>query len=146
MREKPVVSSPKACNIFGIPFISKSISEFISRLQKHGFKFEDEPYEILILRYPKCKAALRWWCNQWGNNSNFNIKVNKGLKEFLNKNPPDFNISSMCCTKSKKEVAKRVILKLKPDLQIIGVRSSEGGVRSSRYKSCFSEKTSHGIP
>ena len=54
---------PKACATYGQPFCNKIASEFISRLQKHNFKWEDKPFEELYAEYPKCKSALLWWCN-----------------------------------------------------------------------------------
>ena len=64
----------------------------ISRLQKHNFKWEDKPYDALVKEYPKCKCALKWWCNN--NASRFNISRNKYLKEFILHNPPTFKISN----------------------------------------------------
>lgn len=57
---KPV---PICCKMYGQPFVSKQVSEWIERLQRHNFQWEDEPFEILYKRYPQCRAALRWWCN-----------------------------------------------------------------------------------
>lgn len=63
---KPKKPIPVACKENGLPFLSKKISEYIGRLQRHGFKWEDRPFDELYREYPKCKAALRWWCNEWG--------------------------------------------------------------------------------
>lgn len=38
-------SIPTCVREFGVPFISKSVSENINRLQRHGFQWEDEPLE-----------------------------------------------------------------------------------------------------
>lgn len=127
---------PKACTTYGQPFLSKTVSEFISRLQKHNFKWEDKPFEELYAEYPHCKSALMWWCNEWQGKRN-NIGWNKWLKEFLIANPPAFPISNMCCQKAKKDLAH----KIKCDLMITGVRKAEGGARATAYKNCFSEKT-----
>ena len=127
---------PKACTTYGQPFLSKSVSEFISRLQKHNFKWEDKPFEELYAEYPHCKSALKWWCNEWQGKRN-NISWNKWLKEFLIANPPTFAISNMCCQKSKKDLSN----KIKCDLRITGVRKFEGGARATAYKNCFSEKS-----
>lgn len=137
---KAIEPIPLSCKKYGQPFISKNIANFIERLQKHNFKFEDEPFDVLYARYPKCKAALRWWCNEWGEKSRFNISSHKWLKEFMVLNPPDFKISDKCCTKAKKEVAHKCITKGGYDLNIVGVRKSEGGARSTAYKNCFSAK------
>ena len=44
-REKAVKSIPLCCRQYGQPFLSKQVSEFISRLQRHGFKWEDRPFD-----------------------------------------------------------------------------------------------------
>lgn len=130
-----------ACRKYGQPFISKHISEVISRLQRHGFKWENKPFEELYKEYPKCKAALRWWCNGFGEWSRFNINYYPYLKEFMIENPPDFLISNKCCNYAKKYVAKEAANEEQCDLVIIGIRKAEGGIRSAAYKSCFSEAT-----
>lgn len=131
---KPV---PLCVKQYGVPFLSKQASEFIERLQRHGFKWEDKPFEELVKEYPSCKAALRWWCNAWGDGSKFNIARNTWLKEFMIANPPDFRISNKCCHYGKKEVAEREKATGKYDLSITGIRKYEGGARSSAYKNCF---------
>ena len=133
---RPKVPIPLSCKRYGQPFLSKRVSEMISRLQKHDFKWEDKPFEELIKEYPNCKSALMWWCNAYGDKSKFNIKYNKLLKEFLIANPPDVPISNECCKYAKKDLAHDK-LKQGYDLNITGVRKSEGGVRASAYKSCF---------
>ena len=135
--EKAFVPIPLSCRKYGVPFLSKQVSEWISRLQKHNFQWENESFEVLYAKYPKCKAALRWWCNEWGEKSRNNIRYNKWLKEFLVANPPDFPISNKCCTYAKKKTAEKVKEKYEPDLDIQGVRQSEGGARSQAYDSCF---------
>lgn len=128
-----------ACKRYGVPFLSKIISEYISRLQKHGFTWEDKPFDVLYAEYPKCKAALRWWCNEWGENSQLNINRRKWLKEFMVANPPDFQISDRCCQKAKKDTARQIANDINPDLNVQGVRKSEGGARATAYKSCFDD-------
>lgn len=123
---------------YGQPFLSKAISDYIYRLQKFNFKWEDKPFDELYEEYPKCKAALRWWCNEWGIGSRFNISYHRYLKEFMVLNPPQFKISNLCCKYAKKDVAHKCIKDQQADLNIYGVRKAEGGARSSAYKSCFS--------
>lgn len=134
---KAVKPIPIACKQYGQPFLSKKISDYIERLQNHGFKWEDKSFEALLKEYPKCKAALRWWCNEWGENSRFNISRNKWLKEFMIANPPDFKISPKCCDYAKKKPIKNFLSENKTGLNLYGVRKSEGGVRSTAYKNCF---------
>lgn len=137
---KPV---PLCCKTYGQPFLSKQVSEWIERLQRHNFKWEDESFEVLIQRYPKCRAALRWWCNDFERKSeeresSFNIAYNQYLKEFMVANPPQFRISNKCCHYAKKLVAKHFKEQEKFDLNMYGVRKAEGGARKSAYKTCFS--------
>jgi len=137
---KPV---PLCCRTYGQPFLSKQVSEWIERLQRHNFQWENESFEILIQRYPKCRAALRWWCNDFerkseDRESSFNIGYNQYLKEFMIANPPQFKISNKCCHYAKKLVAKHYKDKQKFDLNMYGVRKAEGGARRSAYKTCFS--------
>lgn len=123
---------------YGYPFLSKQVSECIYRLQKHGFKFEDRPFEELLQEYPRCKSALRWWCNRWGEKSMRNISHNKWLKEFLVTNPPQIKISKKCCVEAKEKTADYIVKTASADLSIVGLRKAEGGSRFT-IKSCFSE-------
>lgn len=132
---KPI---PTSCKTYGQPFISKNVSQNLQSLQRHGFKFEDKPYEELCEEYPKVKSKLKWWCNMY-DCSAFNICNNKWLKEFLIENPPTFKISHNCCKYAKKDVAHNLIKEYGYDLNISGVRSAEGGARKNIYKSCFDE-------
>lgn len=135
--KKPI---PIACKENGLPFLSKKISEYIGRLQSHGFKWEDKPFKELYKKYPKCKAALRWWCNEWGEGSQFNISRNKYLKEYMIDNPPiNVKFSADCCKYGKKDILHEELREGKYDLNITGMRKSEGGARSTAFKSCFKE-------
>lgn len=136
---KAIKPIPSSCRIYGQPFISKRVSDYIQRLQRHNFKWEDKPFEELYKEYPKCRSALEWWCNTKGNGSSFNISRNKYLKEFMIENPPTFSISDKCCKYAKKDVAHKILKEWKFDLQILGVRKAEGGTRATAYKSCFAE-------
>ena len=133
---KPKTPIPLAVKKYGQPFLSKMVSENIQRLQKHEFKWENKPYEELVKDYPNCKSALQWWCNSRKNNVLLGITRNKGLKDFMINNNPKFNISNKCCKYAKKDILKD-LLKQGYDLNISGIRKSEGGVRSTAYKSCF---------
>ena len=139
---KPKIPIPLAVKKYGQPFLSKMVSENIQRLQKHGFKWENKPYEELVKEYPNCKSALQWWCNSRKNNILLGITRNKGLKEFMMNNNPKFNISNKCCKYAKKDILKD-LLKQGYDLNISGIRKSEGGVRSTAYKSCFDNQDNY---
>lgn len=135
---KPKIPIPKSCKVYGQPFVSKMVSEFMQRLQRHNFQWEDESYDVLIKKYPKCKSALEWWCNEKGENSSFNIKRNKWLKEFILEFKPWFKISNKCCKYAKKDLVHKIMDDGKYDLNIYGVRKAEGGARASAYKNCYS--------
>lgn len=131
---KPI---PLTCRENGQPFLSKQVSEWIQRLQRWDFKWEDKPLEELLKEYPKCKSSLRWWCNDYGEKSKFNVNYNRGLKEFMIQNPPNFKISNKCCYYAKKKPVHDFISSNKFDLSLYGVRKAEGGARAVAYKNCF---------
>ena len=139
---KPKTPIPLAVKKYGQPFLSKMVSENIQRLQKHGFKWENKTYEELVKDYPNCKSALQWWSNSRKNNVLLGITRNKGLKEFMINNNPNFSISNKCCKYAKKDILKD-LLKQGYDLNISGIRRSEGGVRSTAYKSCFDNQDNY---
>lgn len=136
--ERPVQA---ICRDFGYPFISKQVSQNINRLQKHGFQWETGDLRSLIKRYPNCKKALRWWCNDFGERSRFSISYNKGLKEFLIANPPEIPISDECCIKVKEKTLVKASEGF--DLKVVGLRKAEGGRRAA-LQSCFEDHSSDG--
>lgn len=136
-REKAIKAIPTSCREYGQPFLNKHVSDMMYRLQRHNFKWENKPFTELIEEYPKCKSALQWWCNK---NTVLNINRNKYLKEFIIHNPPNFKISSKCCDYSKKKTSAKAQKKYNADLVVIGLRRAEGGLRSIKYKNCYSVK------
>lgn len=150
-RIKPVKPIPSCVKQFGVPFLSKYVSEQMMRLQAHHFQWEDEPLEVLLQKYPRCKTALQWWCGAYYSDekgvvkmSRFSIERNRFLKEFIIANPPDFPISNKCCEYSKKKPAKLFIKEMDADLEMTGIRKAEGGIRSANFKTCFSASISKG--
>lgn len=148
-RVRAVKPIPTCCKEFGVPFLSKQVSEWISRLQRHNFDWAAEGNNSNLAeleeKYPKCRAALRWWCNDFdkalgGRVSSYNIEYNQYLKEFLRDNPPDFKISNKCCLYAKKKVAADFKRNGHFDLNMYGVRKFEGGARKGAYKNCFTTK------
>ena len=146
-RERPEVPIPRAVREHGMPFMNKQLSQHIYRLQKHDFDFSKggRSFEELYAEYPRCKSALRWWCNTWDVDKN-NIQHNTWMKEFLIANPPDFAISDKCCKYAKKDVIARIIKEGNYQLNLFGVRKFEGGQRANAYKSCFNEDSYKGCP
>lgn len=143
-RIKAIKPIPLTCKEYGQPFLSKQVSKMMRSLQYNNFQWEDGTYEELVEKYPNIKSAISWWTNhrEVGNYgySMFNINYNRFLKEFILQNPPEFNISNICCDYAKKKVNKKYSKENNIDLVITGVRQSEGGVRAARYKSCFDNK------
>ena len=144
-REKAKVPVSLGNHRYGKPFLSKRVSDMISRLQNNNFQWEDDTFENLYAKYPKCKAALRWWCNEWGEKSSFNISQNTWLKEFMLKNPPQFKISNKCCDGAKKDTSDKFSLEHPSDISIIGVRKAEGGARATRYNEQLSYNVTHRV-
>lgn len=148
-RVRAIKTIPTCCREYGQPFLSKFVSEKIETLQRQGFQWEDEPYEVLLEKYPKAAGGIKWWCNWYTKNkhpnftrpSQFDIGRNKWLKEFMLKNPPTFRVSSKCCTYAKKKVNKKYKQEHQIDLDVYGVRRSEGGIRAMAYTTCYSHDT-----
>lgn len=136
-KRKAVVPVPLGCRKYGVPFWSKYVSDMIERLQRHNFKWEDKPIDELLAEYPKCKGGIRWWCNDYGEWSRFNSNFNRGMKEYMIAFPPTFKISAKCCKGAKKDNAKIALKEYKADLNLVGIRKSEGGIRGAAYKTCF---------
>lgn len=145
---KAIKPIPTCVKEYGVPFISKYVSDMISRLQMNDFQWEDEDYDTLVQKYPKCKGALKWWCNWYDvkgqQDSRFNIRRNQYLKEFILQYPLKFKVSNKCCEYTKKRVAQYAIKQNDADLNIYGVRKSEGGIRAAAYKNCYTDNTGEG--
>lgn len=144
-REKAVVPVPVGCKRYGLPFISKRVSMYIDRLQGHGFDWVDEPFDVLYKKYPKCKSALKWWCNAWddkdGKPSHFNIKNHKYLKEFMIENLPKTRFSKKCCDGAKEKTGDMIDKLYDAGIKLQGLRQAEGGQRATGIESCFSAPT-----
>lgn len=142
-RVRPVMPVPLCCHKYGVPFWSKRVSELIYRLQRHNFKWEDKPFDVLIQEYPRCRAALKWWCNVHprknnGSESSLNISYAPYLKEYMVANPPQVPIAAKCCQKAKKDPSAKYNKTHDFDLACTGLRKSEGGNRAISFKTCFS--------
>lgn len=141
-RLKAIKPVPYGTRQYGLPFLSKHISEMIQRLQRNNFDFANDgnkSFNELLTKYPKCKSALKWFCNENGEKSSFNISKDPFLKEFLVEHPPQFKISPKCCDGAKKNNGKEYTKANKIDLNLIGIRKAEGGIRAQRYQTCFSK-------
>lgn len=141
-RLRSSVPVPLGCRQYGIPFLSKDASGKIRTLQNNNFDFANDgpkSYEELVIKYPHCKSALKWWCNT---KPDYNINHMAFLKEFMIANPPTFLVSPRCCEGAKKNPSKLYEKESHIDLKCLGLRKAEGGVRATAIKSCFSDNTS----
>jgi 3'-phosphoadenosine 5'-phosphosulfate sulfotransferase (PAPS reductase)/FAD synthetase len=140
-RRKPRKTIPVVCREYGIPFISKDVSEMLNRLQKHGFDWHDYPEIATTEKYGRCKSALDWYYNRRplaaSGKSKYCINRYKLLRDFIMQNPPDFKISEKCCHFAKKQTAEDFNKEYNPDLSVNGMRQAEGGRRAGSVKSCF---------
>lgn len=141
LRRRAAKSIPACVREYGQPFLNKYVSMHLERMQRHGFQWEDEPYEALAEKYEGITATLKWWTNGWtrtGSPGFFDIGRHKLLKEFIIENPPWFKVSNKCCTWAKKKVSTSVARELGADVVLTGIRRSEGSTRSA-IKKCFSK-------
>lgn len=102
---------------YGIPCFSKLQDEYISRYQNGS----------------RAKSTLDFI---EGNNST-KFKLNKKAKELLKDNKLH-KISNKCCKVLKKDTAHK-FQKETGLIEILGIRSDEGALRSSKYKSCLTK-------
>ena len=142
-RVKAFKTVPYCAKHIGQPFISKIVSGVVETFQKHNFDWKDEDFQTLLGKYSKASSSVRWWCNEYhlknGEGAErWNISAIKFLKEFMIQNPPQFNVSAKCCKYAKKKTAAEY--EKGRELCVMGIRQAEGGVRSIKYKNCFSER------
>lgn len=144
---RPKINIVKASREHGIPFMSKRFSQALGEWQKKGVpmsiideyeKAEDKvaTFQKFVLCYPKSKKVINFLLNTDRNGvQHFNqlgFQSKKYLREYMEKYPPDFQISAKCCEYCKKQIAHRV---QKPyDLIITGERMAEGGVRATNNR------------
>ena len=137
-RLKAKIPVPLGVKKMGVPFISKDISAKIYSLQHNKFDFTNDgtlSAQELKAKYPKCNKGVGWWTNTSG--YRFNIERFLGLKEYMTEHPPTFNISDRCCWGAKKSGAHEYTKKNNIQLELVGVRQAEGGIRATTYKNCF---------
>jgi 3'-phosphoadenosine 5'-phosphosulfate sulfotransferase (PAPS reductase)/FAD synthetase len=138
-RAKTTVAA--ACRQHGVPFLCKDVSEFMERLQNHGFDWRDNENDATPEKYGKCKSALDWYFDRRPpsvtGKANYSIEKYFMLRDFVTDNPTDFKISDKCCNYAKKAVSKEFNREYKPDLSVTGMRRAEGGRRAGSIASCF---------
>lgn len=137
-RIPPLMPLIRTVEQYGQPFLSKLVSYQIHSLQKANFHFSaGTTYEEDCSCYDGrgCKGALGWWHNIRTFRT-FNVRRYRALKEFLIEYPPEFPISDLCCTYTKKKPSNLYMKAHNYDLSINGVRQLEGGTRQA-LKECF---------
>lgn len=157
---RPKVNIVNATRKYGIPFVSKIMSQGLSEWQKKGvpLSIADEYEEAedkhakrkeLKERYPNCESLINFLCccNAAGEpRPNIQLVINSSryMRDFIAEYPPDFQISAKCCDYCKKQVAHEV--QKDYEMIITGERRDEGGMRSVPRKDntalCFTETSS----
>lgn len=157
---RPKVNIVNATRKYGVPFVSKIMSQGLENWQKKGVplsvhddyqKAEDKAQfrKELKERYPNCESLLNFLCccnSQGEPRPNIQLVINssKYMLDFIKETPPDFQISARCCDYCKKQVAHNV--QKDYDMIITGERRDEGGMRSVPRKDnsalCFTETSS----
>ena len=157
---RPKINIVTASRTYGIPFVSKIMSQGLDEWQKKGVPLSiAQEYENatdkaakrkeLKERYPKCESLINFicCCNAQGEprpNIQLVINSSKYMRDFIEEYPPDFKISAKCCDYCKKQVAHNV--QKNYEMIITGERRDEGGMRSVPRKDnttlCFTETAS----
>jgi 3'-phosphoadenosine 5'-phosphosulfate sulfotransferase (PAPS reductase)/FAD synthetase len=132
-----------ACREYGVPFISKDVSNYLTRLQAHSFDWSDSAENATPEKYGRCKSALDWYFDRRSASTTgkpmFSIGRYNMLRDFVSANPPAFAVSDKCCYYAKKRVAYEFDKEYKPNLIVTGMRRAEGGRRAGSIKTCFSQ-------
>lgn len=157
---RPKVGIVQAVREHGVPFVSKIMSAGLEEWQKKGVplsiaqeyeKADDKAAKRAELkeRYPKCESLINFLCccNSVGEprpDIQLVINSSKYMRDFIDENPPDFQISAKCCDYCKKQVAHEA--QKDYEMIITGERRDEGGMRSVPRKDntalCFTETSS----
>ena len=157
---RPKVNIVQSARAYGIPFVSKIMSQGLSEWQKKNvpLSIADEYDEAedkaakrqeLRERYPKCESLINFLCccNAAGEprpDIQLVINSSKYMRDFINENPPEFKISAKCCDYCKKQLAHSV--QKDCEMIITGERRDEGGMRSVPRQDntalCFTETAS----
>lgn len=156
---RPKINIVLAARKYGIPFVSKIMSQGLSEWQKKGvpLTIADEYANAadkaakraeLRERYPHCESLINFLCccNAAGDprpNIQLVINSSKYMLDFLKAHPPGFRISAKCCDFCKKQIAHQT--QRNYEMIITGERRDEGGMRSVPRKGeankamCFAE-------
>lgn len=127
-RHRPKLTVAQACKRYGVPFLSKNDSDHIAALQRHEFGWSS-----------MCENGYRRDERWWNGSGRMTAGHATGLREYMMENPPDFRISDRCCYYAKKQTSNAVEQITAATMVCLGMRKSEGGIRSVALKSCFTE-------
>ena len=152
LQVRPEKNIVRATREYGIPFVSKIMSEGLYGVQKKNIPLSiaDEYAEAedkhakraeLRERFPKCESTINFLCccNSAGDprpDIQLVINSSKYMLDFIKENPIPFRVSNKCCDICKKHVAHKV--QRNYDMVITGERRDEGGMRSVPRKDCTS--------
>lgn len=152
LQVRPEKNIVRATREYGIPFVSKIMSEGLHGVQKKNIPLSiaDEYAEAedkhakraeLRERFPKCESTINFLCccNSAGDprpDIQLVINSSKYMLDFIKENPIPFRVSNKCCDICKKHVAHKV--QRNYDMVITGERRDEGGMRSVPRKDCTS--------
>jgi len=144
IKRKPEKSVGVILRDYGVPFLSKFVSNQLERCNRINFNYDyNHKYDDEHCKKTKTQGCMKWWCQarevKEGSRFTYNIDRNKLLKEFLSSNPPTFKISSKCCDYLKKKMGYKFDKENDIELKLLGLRRAEGGVRASVFKNCFSK-------
>lgn len=160
IKSNAVLNIVQSTRTYGIPFVSKIMSQGLDDWQKKGVPLtiadeyaqaEDKhaKRQELSERYPKCESLINFLCccNRAGDprpNIQLVINSSKYMLDFIKECPPDFKISAKCCDYCKKHVAH--VIQKDYEMIITGERRDEGGMRSVPRQDnttlCFTETAS----
>lgn len=147
---KPEKNIVQATREFGIPLISKHVSEQLEKIRRKNiplsireeFKSATDKrakLEDLKARYPGAANSIHFICSCYPNGNDKTgspFSLDDTLHEFMKENPPEFKISAKCCDYCKKAPAAKV--QKNYEMVITGERKAEGGVRAyGTSDSCF---------
>lgn len=154
---RPKINIVQASRKYGQPFVSKIMSAGLEEWQKKNVplsiadEYNDAENKVekrieLRKKYPRCESLINFLCccNSAGEpRPNIQLVINSSryMRDFIEKYPPQFKISSKCCDYCKKQTAHTV--QKGYEMIITGERRAEGGMRSVPRKDntalCFGQ-------
>lgn len=159
---RPKIGIVQAVRDYGIPFMSKIFSRYLSVCQKKQIPTsiadeyacaanKQEKFYELNARYPNSRAAIKFLCNCGSHGettpkNQLRIDSVEFFLDFIKSNPPDYKISAKCCDCCKKQPAHSI--EKDYDMIITGERMAEGGQRTTPHHAdgfteCFTPQSNN---